>query len=183
MVRQPNMDKSKIRIMLRIVGIGVVTLLTALLVFVVSQPPPSPLSRDNVSLTLVGYTNGNDPKTLLAVFVVTNLSASVILVRQPMVEDVAYDGSNWPRWRAMLESGASTNFTVPVPTNLPSWRLGLYADPDVGAARAIVRVVRAFPFGPPARRHPYAIHSDLIETEKGSSGAAGAGPASGHGGG
>ena len=151
--------------MLRIVGIIVVTLLTALLLFVVSQPPLSPLSRHHVSLALVGYTNGNDPRTLLAVFAITNLSTSVILVRQPMIESVVYDSSTWPRWRAMLESGASASFTVPVPTNLPSWRLGLYADPDVGATRAIVRVVRAFPFGVPARRHPYAIHSDLIESE------------------
>jgi hypothetical protein len=155
--------------MLRVPGLILVALLAALLTFVATRPLLEPLSRQNVSLTLLSYTNDDNAGTRLAVFSVTNLSASIILVRQPMVKGLVYDRSNWPTWRATLDSGASATFTVPVPTNLSPWRLGLFADNDVGTARAIVRAVRGFPFtalGHVARRLPYAIDSDWIENKK-----------------
>src|ERR1035437_6213276 len=131
------MHMPKTRTVLKILGLIVVALLAALLVFVATQPALKPLNRQNVPLSLLGYTNIDNKDTRLAVFSVTNLSASIILVRQPMIEGLVYDRSNWPTWRAMLDSGASATFTVPVPTNLSPWRLGFFADNDVGAARAV----------------------------------------------
>jgi len=146
---------------------SLVVLLAGLLIFVISQLPLKPLSRANVALTFFGYTNIENASIRLAVFSVTNLSSSIILVRRPMVENLVYDSSNWPRWQAMLDSGASASFTVPVPTNPSPWRLYLDADPDVGTARAIVRAVEAFPFGwYAARRHPYVIQSDWVQSKK-----------------
>ncbi len=164
------MQMLKTRMMLRILGFILIALLAALLTFVATQPSLEPLSRHNVSLALLGYTTNDDSAgTRLAVFAVTNLSTSIILVRQPMIKGLVYDRSNWPTWRAMLDSGASATFTVPVPTNLSPWSLGLFADNDVGTARAIVRTVRRLPFtalGHVARRLPYAIDSDWIENKK-----------------
>jgi hypothetical protein len=159
------MHMPKAWIILKILGLFLVALLAALLAFVVLQPPLKPLSHQNVPLTLLGYTNDDHAGSRLAVFAVTNLSGSVILVRQPMIEGLVYDRSNWPTWRVMLDSGASATFTVPVPTNLSPWRLGIYAVNDIGTTRAIIRTVRGFPFTA-ARRHPYGIDSDWIDNKK-----------------
>ena len=171
------MNIPKTRIILRILGLIIV----ALLIWVKSQPTLKPLNRHNVSTTLLGYTNDGSG-TRLARIAITNLSALVVYVYHPVIETPAatewvgvevyppgqeYYHSDYFRWHAMLDSGASASFTVPVLTNQPSWRLGLYADADVGTARAIVRTVEAFPsFRHAARRMPYDIESDWIEIKK-----------------
>jgi hypothetical protein len=163
---------SKIRFTFRVVGLMFCLLLAALLIFVAWQPPLPQLNRQNVPLTLLGYTNSDTSFTRLAIFAVTNLAMSDIRVYRPMVTSSnvsgrpVYNAFNWPAFQAVLGRDASAEFTVPVPTNLSPWRVNLLADPDVGAARAIVRTLRAFPFGRAARRMPYGINSDWIDNQK-----------------
>lgn len=171
----------KVRTALKILGLCFVALLAALLVWVKSQPPLKPLSSHNVSTTLLGYTN-DASGTRLARIAITNLSGLVVYVNHPVIEIPAatdpagvtvyppgqeYYHSDYFRWHTLLDRNASIIFTVPVPTNLSPWRLQFEADPDVGNARAVVRIVEAFPsFRLAARRMPYDIESDWIDSKK-----------------
>jgi hypothetical protein len=169
-----------IRVVGKILGLIFVVLLAALLVWVKLQPDLKPLNRNNVSPTLLGYTN-DASGTMLARIAITNLSGLLVYVYQPLIEipaatepsgatayppGQAYYHSDFFRWHSTLDSGASVVFTVPVPTNLSPWRLRFFADPDIGTARAIVRTVGALTFSPAARRLPYSVRSDWIETKR-----------------
>lgn len=138
-------------------------ILIGLLAWVASLPP---LVRPKVSITLVRYTN-NVTGDRLATFAVTNLSASTIMVYHPVVEipdptgpaGLAIDQTHRPiSWVSMIGRGASSSFTVPLPTNQTPWRIMLDADPDVGFARALQRYVTMR-----ARRMPYNIECDWHE--------------------
>ena len=88
------MHASKSRSLLVILGF----ILVAFLAWVAVQPP---LTRPNVSITFLGYTN-DAAGTLLAVIAVTNLSTTEIFVYRPLIEmpepkepaGLAYDQSH-----------------------------------------------------------------------------------------
>ena len=102
----------------RILGIVILGLLAAMVEHVILLPPPPHLNRDNVSLTFLGYTNGGAAGTRRAVFAVTNLADSKILVFEPYVTPTFYSVFNGVTYSMMYipkDGGvAGTNF-IPRP--------------------------------------------------------------------
>lgn len=150
---------SKIRISLASLGL----ILIAVLAWVALLPP---LARPNLSLTFLGYTNDIGGGQLAA-FAVTNLSASTVAVYRPMIEipasnapaGLAFDHSHRPiRFYSVLGSGASAQFTIPMPTNQLPWKLTLLADPDIGFGRAVKHFVTR-----EGRRMPYEIQTHWFQ--------------------
>jgi hypothetical protein len=153
------MHVSKTKIWL--VSLGIIII--ALLAWIAFLPP---LSRPNISLTFLGYTN-DAAVGQLADFTVTNLSTSPVAVFRPVIEipdpkapaGLAFDQSHRPiHFLSALGSGESTHFTIPTPTNQSPWRLTLLADPDIGFAQAVKRFVTR-----QGGRMPYEIQSQWFQ--------------------
>jgi hypothetical protein len=156
------MHVPKTRTLLRIPAVIVVAFL-AWLACQAFQPPPG---RPSISVKLLGYTNGNFG-TRLAMISVTNLSAFPIYVYQPRIELSELTRGVYPQsiyvgqWHSTLRGGASGSFTIPPPTNQPTWKLSFLVCNDVGAAQMIQRII----FG--ARRQmPSRVEGDWMEIEK-----------------
>jgi hypothetical protein len=155
----------KIRTVLRIPALVFVAFLAWVACQAFQPPPGSP----NISVKLLGYTNDTSG-TRLAMIAVTNLSAFKISIAQPRIEIPTqtrdtYTPSYLGRWHSVLRGGASGNFTIPPPTNQPTWKLSFLVYNDVGSAQVIQRTVAAWIFGV-TRHMPSRIESNWIEAEK-----------------
>jgi hypothetical protein len=159
------MHLPKIRTVLRIPALIFVAFL-AWIAFQAFQPPPG---SPRISVKLLGYTNDNSG-TRLAMIAVSNLSVFKISISQPRIEISAPTWDTYPpsylgRWHSVLRGGASGNFTIPPPTNQPTWKLSFSVYNDVGSAQVIQRTMAALIFGVP-RHMPSRIESNWIEGEK-----------------
>jgi hypothetical protein len=133
------------------------------LAFQAFRPPPG---RPSISVKLLSYTNDNFG-TRLAMISVANLSAFPIYVYQPRIELSEPTPGVYPQstyvgqWHSTLGGGASGSFTIPPPTNQPTWKLSFLVCNDVGVAQMIQRIV----FGV-RRQMPSRIEGDWMEIEK-----------------
>ena len=117
---------------------------------------PGPL-RPNISVKLAGYTNSVEGSKV-AVFDVTNLGPASVFVYNPMVVGMTYTGSNFPNWHKLLKSREATRFTITVPTNQSSWKVGFEADPNVAFLRRHPLFM--------TRRLPFPIYSETVTNGK-----------------
>jgi hypothetical protein len=149
--------------MLRIPALVLVAFL-AWVAFQSFQPPPG---RPTISVRLLSYTNDNSGSRL-AMIVVTNLSPFRVYIYNSRIEipAPARDVPSYiARWHSMLGAGASGKFTIPPPTNQPTWRLSFFVENDVGAAQVIQRIMAGVIFGVP-RYMPFSIVGPWFANEK-----------------
>ena len=152
--------KTKIGVLLGLLG----TILVGCLAWFSGRPATS---FGNVSVALLGYTKGNSGEAL-AIIAVTNLSANTVFAYRPTIQIQSpaaprgftnyFPGNTnqWTRFHSMLDSGASSNFTLAPPASPPcAWRLSLLVYSDFGALQIVKRTL----FG---RHMPTEITSDWI---------------------
>jgi len=126
------------------------------------RPAPGPA---DVSVTLLGYTN-SPSGSLLAVFAVTNIGPSEVLVyahgifttNDPSEPGtlIGYGPADYA-WHSTLNRNESGRFSVPPPTNHSSWKVSVGACNNI----RIDQVIQRFWTG--RRRMPSFFESDWIK--------------------
>lgn len=113
--------------------------------------------RPNVSVTLTGYTNGAEGSRL-AIFNVTNPGPASVFIYNPTIVGAVCASSNFPNWHKLLKSRETARFTISVPTNLVSWKVGFAADPNVTFLRRHPLFM--------ARHLPFSVYSEVVTNGK-----------------
>jgi hypothetical protein len=128
----------------------------------------------NILVTYLGQTNDTAGKRF-SNFSVKNQSDSTVRLYRPFVESDPssptgriFDVSGGRSFLQLtLESGASSNFSIPSPLNQPRWKLSLLAYPNWGRGREIKTLLWAIAvrigIKLDYRSGPYNVYSDWIE--------------------
>lgn len=147
------MSGSRTGTLVGILSLGAIALMSCIgIMSFWTMAQPAPL-RPNVSVKLAGYTN-DVGGSKLAVFDVTNPGPAAVFVYNPAIAGVTYNSSNLPNWHKLLKGRESARFTITVPTNQASWKVGFQADPSVTFLKRRPLFM--------ARHMPFSIYSETV---------------------